>query len=195
MNSLTLAEQQQLARAGRFDPLILAHLDLVVSACRRWQGQAHHEDLIAEGRLALVQAVRRWDPDAAPLGVYVLPFITGAVCRAARDHESIVHTPRGAPVGSDIPTEDTDPRSDSTIESAQSSRGILREPAYDSAPHHFGSPEDMAEARESVCSIRTCAPRVQQAAALRAEGRTLQEVGDALGVSRQAVHKMLRATT
>jgi RNA polymerase sigma-32 factor len=71
MPMLTPAEEQQLARdlrdhndveaAGR---LVMSHLRLVVSISRQYLGYGlPHSDLIQEGNLGLMKAVKRFDPD------------------------------------------------------------------------------------------------------------------------------------
>lgn len=68
---LTLAQEQEYARKLRDDndlesarKLILSHLRLVVSTARHYLGYGlPHADLIQEGNIGLMKAVRRFDPD------------------------------------------------------------------------------------------------------------------------------------
>ncbi len=59
------------------------------------------------------------------------------------------------------------------------------------------TPADPADALAAVIAMRRLADRMERAAVLRAiaDGWTWQQVADALGVSRQAVHKRFAAST
>ena len=68
---LTLDQEQEFARKMRADndvdaagKLVLSHLRLVVSVARQYLGYGlPHGDLIQEGNIGLMKAVRRFDPD------------------------------------------------------------------------------------------------------------------------------------
>ena len=68
---LTLEEEQRFARQYRDDndleaagKLVLSHLRLVVSVARQYLGYGlPHGDLIQEGNVGLMKAVKRFDPD------------------------------------------------------------------------------------------------------------------------------------
>ncbi|MEY3460474.1 MAG: polymerase sigma factor RpoH [Pseudomonadota bacterium] len=68
---LTLAEEQEFARKLRDEndlesasKLVLSHLRLVVSVSRKYLGYGlPHGDLIQEGNIGLMKAVKRFDPD------------------------------------------------------------------------------------------------------------------------------------
>lgn len=88
MPMLSLEEEQQLARqfrehndleaAGR---LVLSHLRLVVSTARQYQGYGlPHGDLIQEGNVGLMKAVKRFDPDqGVRLVSYALHWIKAEI--------------------------------------------------------------------------------------------------------------------
>ena len=71
MPMLTLEEEQTFARQYRINndleaagKLVLSHLRLVVSTARQYQGYGlPHGDLIQEGNVGLMKAVKRFDPD------------------------------------------------------------------------------------------------------------------------------------
>ena len=68
---LTLAQEQEFARKLRDEndlesasKLVLSHLRLVVSVSRKYLGYGlPHGDLIQEGNIGLMKAVKRFDPD------------------------------------------------------------------------------------------------------------------------------------
>ncbi len=68
---LTLAQEQEFARKLQNDndlesasKLVLSHLRLVVSVSRKYLGYGlPHGDLIQEGNIGLMKAVKRFDPD------------------------------------------------------------------------------------------------------------------------------------
>jgi len=76
---LTLEQEQQLARRyrenedlGAARELVLSHLRLVVSTARGYLGYGlPHADLIQEGNIGLMKAVKRYDPDR---GVRLVSF-------------------------------------------------------------------------------------------------------------------------
>ena len=76
---LTLEQEQQLARQyrdkedlGAARELVLSHLRLVVSVARGYLGYGlPHADLIQEGNIGLMKAVKRYDPDR---GVRLVSF-------------------------------------------------------------------------------------------------------------------------
>src|SRR5437667_5278927 len=76
---LTLEDEQRLARRSRDDndleaarQLVLSHLRLVVALARGYLGYGlPHADLIQEGNIGLMKAVKRFDPDR---GVRLVSF-------------------------------------------------------------------------------------------------------------------------
>jgi RNA polymerase sigma-32 factor len=85
---LTLAEEQSYARALNHDnnleaagKLIMSHLRLVVSVSRQYLGYGlPHADLIQEGNIGLMKAVKRFDPDqGVRLVSYALHWIKAEI--------------------------------------------------------------------------------------------------------------------
>jgi RNA polymerase sigma-32 factor len=85
---LTLEEEQQCARelrdSGSLDAaskLVLSHLRLVVSTARQYLGYGlPHADLIQEGNVGLMKAVKRFDPDqGVRLVSYALHWIKAEI--------------------------------------------------------------------------------------------------------------------
>ena len=90
---LSLEEEQDLARRyrehGDLDAareLVLAHLRFVVSVARRYKGYGlAHGDLIQEGNIGLMKAVKRFDPD---VGVRLVSFAVHWI--KAEIHEFVI---------------------------------------------------------------------------------------------------------
>ncbi len=85
---LTLDQEQEFARKMRSDndveaagKLVLSHLRLVVSVARQYLGYGlPHGDLIQEGNVGLMKAVRRFDPDhGVRLVSYALHWIKAEI--------------------------------------------------------------------------------------------------------------------
>ncbi len=85
---LTLEQEQEFARKMRNDndveaagKLVLSHLRLVVSVARQYLGYGlPHGDLIQEGNVGLMKAVRRFDPDhGVRLVSYALHWIKAEI--------------------------------------------------------------------------------------------------------------------
>ncbi len=85
---LTLAEEQEFSRKFRQDndldaagKLVLSHLRLVVSVARQYLGYGlPHGDLIQEGNVGLMKAVKRFDPDhGVRLVSYALHWIKAEI--------------------------------------------------------------------------------------------------------------------
>jgi RNA polymerase sigma-32 factor len=88
MPMLTLEEEQQFARALKNDndleaagKLVMSHLRLVVSVSRQYLGYGlPHADLIQEGNVGLMKAVRRFDPEqGVRLVSYALHWIKAEI--------------------------------------------------------------------------------------------------------------------
>ena len=88
MPMLTLEEEQLFARQFRTDndleaagKLVLSHLRLVISTARQYLGYGlPHGDLIQEGNVGLMKAVKRFDPDqGVRLVTYALHWIKAEI--------------------------------------------------------------------------------------------------------------------
>ena len=88
LRMLTLEEEQRFARQYRDDndleaagKLVLSHLRLVVSVARQYLGYGlPHGDLIQEGNVGLMKAVKRFDPDqGVRLVSYALHWIKAEI--------------------------------------------------------------------------------------------------------------------
>jgi RNA polymerase sigma-32 factor len=88
MPMLTLEEEQQFARKLKSDndlesagKLVLSHLRLVISVSRQYLGYGlPHADLIQEGNVGLMKAVKRFDPDqGVRLVSYALHWIKAEI--------------------------------------------------------------------------------------------------------------------
>jgi RNA polymerase sigma-32 factor len=75
--------------------LVNAHMPLVRSIARRYRGQARHDDdLIGEGRLGVLQAAQRFEPErGVRFAVYAAWWVRAFVRRFALDNRRIVRAP------------------------------------------------------------------------------------------------------
>jgi RNA polymerase sigma-70 factor (sigma-B/F/G subfamily) len=75
--------------------VVVLHLDVAESLARRYRGRGQdHEDLVQVARLALVEAVERFDPDRGPFLAFGVPTMVGHIKRYFRDHGWFVRPPR-----------------------------------------------------------------------------------------------------
>lgn len=101
------------------ESLIQSHMPLVRSIARRYRGQARHDDdLLAEGRLGLLQAAQRFEPErGVRFAVYAAWWVRAFVRRYALDNRRIVRAPStrmGRKLASKLP---------STMQKLRQSRG------------------------------------------------------------------------
>ncbi len=78
------------------EQLVVAHLGLADSIAWRFDGRGEtHEDLVQVARLALVNAVDRFDPEkGSGLVAFAVPTIMGEIRRHFRDTGWALHVPR-----------------------------------------------------------------------------------------------------
>src|SRR6478735_3402897 len=78
------------------EQVVLLYLDLCTTMAGRYDGRGiEHEDLVQVARLALVKAVRRYEPGHAPsFAAYAVPTISGELKRWFRDRGWVVRPPR-----------------------------------------------------------------------------------------------------
>src|SRR3954464_3414489 len=78
------------------EQLVLLYLDLCSTMAGRYEGRGiEHDDLVQVARLALVKAVRRYEPGHAPsFAAYAVPTISGELKRWFRDRGWVVRPPR-----------------------------------------------------------------------------------------------------
>src|SRR3954470_16211019 len=76
--------------------IVLLYLDLCSTMAGRYEGRGiEHDDLVQVARLALVKAVRRYEPGHAPsFAAYAVPTISGELKRWFRDRGWVVRPPR-----------------------------------------------------------------------------------------------------
>lgn len=75
--------------------LVTRHLWLAERCARRyWDRGEQFDDLVQVGRLGLLKAVERYDPDRGPFVGYAIPTITGELKRHFRDSTWTVAVPR-----------------------------------------------------------------------------------------------------
>ncbi len=78
------------------EQLVLLYLDLCTTMAHRYDGRGiEHDDLVQVARLALVKAIRRYQPGHAPsFAAYAVPTISGELKRWFRDRGWVVRPPR-----------------------------------------------------------------------------------------------------
>jgi RNA polymerase sigma-B factor len=78
------------------EQIVHLYLDLCASMAGRYDGRGvEHDDLVQVARLALVKAVRRYEPGHAPsFAAYAVPTISGELKRWFRDRGWVVRPPR-----------------------------------------------------------------------------------------------------
>jgi RNA polymerase sigma-B factor len=76
--------------------ITLLYLDLCTRMAGRYDGRGiEHDDLVQVARLALVKAIRRYEPGHAPsFAAYAVPTISGELKRWFRDRGWVVRPPR-----------------------------------------------------------------------------------------------------
>lgn len=96
---LTVEEEQKLARKLKYENcldsariLVLSHLRLVMKVAKQYSGYGlPEEDLIQEGNIGLMKAVKKFDPDnGTRLMSYAIPSIKSAILEYILDNWRIV---------------------------------------------------------------------------------------------------------
>src|SRR6476660_8086156 len=90
-SSRTAEESEQVV-----EQIVLLYLDLCTYMACRYDGRGiEHDDLVQVARLALVKAIRRYEPGHAPsFAAYAVPTISGELKRWFRDRGWVVRPPR-----------------------------------------------------------------------------------------------------
>ena len=136
-----VAAYQRGSRAA-LEALVTAHVPLVRSIARRYRGHARHDDdLVAEGRLGLLQAAARFEPErGVRFAVYAAWWVRAFVRRFALDNRRIVRAPStriGRKLASKLPV---------TVQRLRQACG--REVTDEEIARELGaSPEDVAAVR------------------------------------------------
>ena len=78
------------------EQIVHLYLDLCSTMAGRYEGRGiEHDDLVQVARLALVKAIRRYEPGHAPsFAAYAVPTISGELKRWFRDRGWVVRPPR-----------------------------------------------------------------------------------------------------
>lgn len=78
------------------EQIVILYLDLCTTMAGRYDGRGvEHDDLVQVARLALVKAIRRYEPGHAPsFAAYAVPTISGELKRWFRDRGWVVRPPR-----------------------------------------------------------------------------------------------------
>src|SRR6478735_7618739 len=83
-------------REAVVEQIVTLYLDLCTTMAGRYEGRGvEHDDLVQVARLALVKAVRGYEPGHAPsFAAYAVPTISGELKRWFRDRGWVVRPPR-----------------------------------------------------------------------------------------------------
>lgn len=105
LNLLTAEEEIELSNRIRenddqeaFETMVRANLGLVVFVCQKlpaWHldGSMTHDDLVQDGNIALMQAVRTWKPQGYRFASYARKLIFSRVMRAVETQSLMIHIP------------------------------------------------------------------------------------------------------
>lgn len=158
-------------------PPIEDYLTLVkVIACEYMNTpNATLDELISEGRCALLRATKKFDPLRGKFETYAArairnalnDFYEGQMRRAAMFPVSLDASRRDSTSTTGVTSKIADPSLDVVIQARRSESHIALEKALTAIP---------ARLRTVIAELRA--------------GKTYQEIGDALGISKQGVHKL-----
>jgi len=151
------------------EALVFEHLGLVRSIARRLgQDADQRDDLVQEGVIGLLKAIRRFDPGRdVPFPAYATTAVTGEIRHHLRDRSSCVRAPEAAaaevvPLEDDVPWTATD----------------------------FGRSEDRVELGQRLSCL---GPREREVVYLRFfADLTQDEIARYVGISQMHVSRLLR---
>lgn len=187
------------ARARRHDPiaieaLVASHMPFVVHVAKEFRGRGvAMEDLVSEGSIGLLKAVRRFDPGAGTrFMTYASFWIRKGILQALHDQTRNVRVPRYAR------EQGFEPQREIHLDATVPGAGRLtvadrladrrRKPACDVMIHH-------QESLRLRALIEELSPREKRVLSARfgLEGdtvRTLGEIGASMGLSRERVRQI-----
>src|SRR6476661_1913637 len=171
------------------EEIVHLYLDLCASMAGRYDGRGvEHDDLVQVARLALVKAVRRYEPGHAPsFAAYAVPTISGELKRWFRDRGWVVRPPR---------------RLQELRVNLQSIRAQLEQelgatPSDTELAAAVGVEMEAADDRVCLSEALTELDDDERELLLMryVEGMTQREIGEARGVSQMQVSRTLRRIT
>ena len=188
---LTVEDEQALARSYRDDEdldaakaLVMSHLRFVVHVARGYQGYGlGMGDLIQEGNIGLMKAVKRFDPDQ---GVRLVSFAVHWV--RAEMHEVLEMESRlsGRDIGFDAPDNGDDDAPPSPVAYLRDS-GEDPAMAYERESHE----DDQLELlREGLSGLDQRSRDILKRRFLGEPKATLQELADEYGVSAERIRQV-----
>jgi RNA polymerase sigma-B factor len=147
----------------------LAHL-----LTRRYSQREDYDDILQEARLGILIAARKYDPQRAAFSTYAAQWIRSRVARHFKNIERhVLFT-----VSLDAPTTSEDGEGPALIETIIDDR----DDAYARADAAIVAEMALAQMR----------PFAATTLRMRGEGRTLQDIADRLGRSRQWINETMR---
>lgn len=206
---LSREEEAAVARQGR-DALVLSNLRFVVKIAAGYCGRGLSlEDLINEGNLGLIQAAQRFDPARGVKFItYAAYWIRKALCQALSQQSSPVRLPRYQLLKSRRRKEEKGP--DKGIDRPPLVVTSLDEPASpggEGTQADFLSDDSVEDPEEAAVRLdllskvgalldlldeREKAVIVGRFGLSGSEGRTLKQVGEAFGLSRERIRQIER---
>lgn len=95
---LRLLQRAQAGDRRAVERLVDAHIRLVYKVARRYRCRSYSlEDLVQEGVVGLMQAIRRFDPArGCRLSTYAMHWIRQAITRAVEQNDRLIHVPTHA---------------------------------------------------------------------------------------------------
>lgn len=166
------------------------HMGLVGMFVNRYRwaataGRICEDDLRQEGRIALMRAVKRFDPSrGAMFSTYAWKAIQTGMLRLVEGISFAVHYPHHYRWSDPVES-----RKRGTVNLDLS---LLLETAADDSQEHVYFEREKVEATEDIFEkLAKCKPRFAEVIRRRyIEGETMESIGESLGISRQGVQQI-----
>lgn len=174
------AELRELSKAGdeqAREELICTSIPLAIKIAREFPITGTTlEDRIQEAVLTLTRCADRWEPEKSRLSTYLSAAVKFRLCRMIR-HERLVRPPYSTPI---TELRSTEP----LVDFANIQEDQLPYVVDDHDREH-------QERLESIRQARLLLPkRLQDVLGSRSKGKTLREIGERLGLSKERVRQL-----
>lgn len=162
-----------------FDRLVIDNLKLVHFVAQKFRGLTCYEDLVQEGTIGLIKAVKRFDLSSGnKFSVYAVPYIRGEILHFLRDKSNIVKHRRGEKPIPVLSLNHCLSDSDSPVE------------FLDTLP----SPDEIVDSQLELVQefIKTLPDKEQLLLRMRLNGADKKVIADKLNVSPMTITRHLR---